>query len=77
MTSDDHLVQVTYSVKVPDLLRQGHLKQAAYDHVSKEGTSHPLWAQSPSQSEMLPCVHMDHPVFQLVPIASGLLTGHK
>lgn len=40
-------------------------------------TSHPLWAQAPSQSKVLPCVQMDHSVFQLAPTASGLLTGHK
>lgn len=42
------------------------------------GRLHTLsWAQSLSQSKVLPCVQMDHPVFQLVPITSDLLTQHK
>lgn len=40
-------------------------------------TSHPLWTQSSPQSKVLPYIQTDHPLFQLVPIASGLLTGHN
>lgn len=64
-TSDGHLVQP---------LRQGHLNQSAYDHVSKE-VSHPLQAQSPSQTKCFLMFRWTIPSFSWCPSALILSLG--
>jgi len=45
-------------------------------NISKDGDSPMLVVGHPHREKRFPDFHMEHPVFQFVPIASGPVTGH-